>query len=333
MTELDLESLWRVAEAQSSVPGRGRAHGADVSTAYGDILIAVNEDGSRAALFPTGPDDVFASDATTKVHVTRRTLRFDGMERAYIAVTCSIDRLNAVFTTLASDMIQAAEDANRPSAIILKVLDEWRELLSAVQSERLTESKLIGLAAELLTLRAVLSHDPYRDVTIWSGPEGAVHDIRCGSEALEVKGTLNREGLAVEIHGLRQLEAPTEGRLHLVAFRLERDADHGFSVPELVRSILDLGVSRLEFLRRLGRSGYDLADENEYAAMRYGILERYVYKVDDRFPRIVRASLVNGDTDPGVTLLRYTVNLAGATPSPLPTLEADAVLGSLQANV
>lgn len=329
MTSLDLEPLWQVAEAQPSVPGRGRAHGTHISTAFGEILIAINEDGTRAVLFPTRSDDAFASDTSTKVQVTRRTLRFGGMEQTHIAVTCIVDRLKAVFTTLASDMIQSSDGADRPSEVILSTLDEWRELLSGEPSQPLAESKLVGLAAELLTLRAVLSSDPDRDVTIWSGPEEALHDIRRGTEALEVKGTLNREGLAVEIHGLRQLEAPTNGRLHLVIYRLERDTEHGQSVPDLVRSILDLGVSRVEFVRRLGRCGYDLADENQYAAIRFGVVQRYVFVVDNQFPRIVRASLVDGDVPAGVKLLRYTVDLGGTTPSTLPAHEADAAIIAL----
>ncbi|BBZ20886.1 hypothetical protein MGAD_52210 [Mycolicibacterium gadium] len=323
---MDLDPLWQVAEAQPSLPGRGRAHGTDFSTACGEILIAVNEDGSRAVLFPTESDDAFASDTTTKVQVTKRTLRFDGDEAVYVAVSCSADRLNGVFTTLAAEMIQASEGVSRPSAVILATLDEWRDLLSGEKSEILTESKLVGLAAELLTLLAVLSSDPHRDVTVWTGPQGALHDIRRGPEALEVKGTLSREGLSVEIHGLRQLEPPTDGRLHLVVFRLERDVEHGFSVPDLVRSILDLGVSRLEFVKRLGHVGYDQADEANYAELRYAVVDRYVYAVDGTFPRIVRASLVAGDAPAGVTLLRYTVDLAGATPTPLSTTEADAAV-------
>ena len=100
-------------------------------------------------------------------------------------------------------------------------------------------------------------------MTVWTGPTEALHDIQRDGDALEVKGTLNREGVTVEIHGLRQLEAPAGGTLHLVVHRLEHAAAQGISVPDLVRSVIDLGVSRHEFVRLLGRYGYDMADEEE----------------------------------------------------------------------
>jgi hypothetical protein len=166
-------------------------------------------------------------------------------------------------------------------------------------------------------------------VTVWTGPERAIHDIRRGSHALEVKGTLSREIVTVEIHGLRQLEAPAGGSLHLVLLRFERDAERGASVPDLVRSVIDLGVSRHEFVNRLGLYGYDMADEEEYAGNRFNKIEQQVYIVDDDFPRIVRASLVEGDAPEGVVLIRYTVDLTGPVPKPLSLTDADAVLMSL----
>lgn len=326
MRTLDLDPIWRVVEAQVPEPGRGRFLGVGIHTAEGEILAAVDEDGARVVLLPALADEPFASDTSTKVHLTRRTLRTNSGDQTYIAVTCNADRVKPAFTTMAAEMIIASENATQPGTVVSRLLNDWRDLLSGQQRPILTESKLVGLAAELVTLQQALSSDPTRDIGVWTGPEQAVHDFQRGGSALEVKGTLNREGLIVRIHGLRQLEAPQNGTLHLVVYRFEEAQGHGASIPDLVRAVMSLGVAPHEFVRRLGLLGYDMADEAVYADFRLSTVERRVYRVDDQFPRVIRNSLVGGDVPLGVMSIRYSVDLTGPSPSPLPYGEADVAL-------
>ena len=324
---IDLDALWRVIEVQRGAPGSIRSLGTDRSTAAGEILVAVDEDGARAVLFPVDDQGGFAPDASTKVHLGHRTLRWKGAEGEFVAVTCRVERLMPVFTTLAADMLEAASGSAEPGAVLRRVLDEWRDLLSADPRTLLPRHRVVGLIAELLTLRDVLRHDPGRDVTVWTGPDEALHDIRKGSSALEVKGSLIREGLYAEIHGLRQLEAPAGGDLHLVMHRLEEVPDGDLTVPDVVREILDLGVDRREFVTRLGQAGYDLADKED-ERRRFRSVERRAYVVDASFPRIVPDSFVSGEAPNGVMLLRYTIDLTGASPQPLAADEVEQVLQS-----
>ncbi len=323
---VDLDALWRVIEVQPATPGNVRTHATGRSTAAGEILVAVDEDGARAVLFPGGAEDAFAPDSSTNVHLGRRTLRWKDGEGDFVAVTCRVDRLKPVFSTLAEDMLEAASEAAEPGAVLRRVLDEWRDLLSAEPARLLPRHRVVGLVAELLTLHEVLRHDPDRDIDVWTGPGEALHDLRKGDRALEVKGSLVREGLYVEIHGLRQLEPPTGGELHLVLWRLEEDATGDITVADAVKTILELGVNRHDFLELLGRVGYDVADEAEYAKRRFRCVERRIYAVDETFPRIVPSSLVEGDAPPGVLLVRYTVDLTGASPPALSSEDADATL-------
>jgi Putative PD-(D/E)XK family member, (DUF4420) len=315
---VDLDAAWRVLEVQPATPGNIRTRGTGRSTAVGEILVAVDEDGARAVLFPTSGDDAFAPDESTKVHLSRRNLRWQGGEEIFVAVTCAIERLKPVFTTLAEDMLESASDSSRPGSVLRRVLDEWRDLLAAQSQTLLGRNKLVGLIAELLTLREVLLHDPHRDIAMWTGPDAAVHDVRRGNRALEVKGSLTREGLFAEIHGLHQLEPPQPGgELHLVLHRFDEALDGDLTAPDLIRDILALGVDRHAFIDRLGRAGYDMADEADYARRRFRSVERRVYAVDATFPRLVPASLVGGDVPPGVILVRYTIDLTGPAPEAL----------------
>jgi hypothetical protein len=320
----DLDAMWRVLEVQPASPGAVRTRGTGQSTAAGKILVAVDEHGARAVLFPTSDDDAFAPDVSTKVHLERRDLRWQGGEEAFVTVTCVVERLNPVFTTLAEDMLEAASGSSRPGTVLRRVLDEWRDLLAAETKPLLSRQKLIGLIAELVTVREVIRHDPHRDITVWTGPDAAVHDLRKDGRALEVKGSLLREGLLIEVHSVHQLEAPQpDGELHLVFYRFEEVPDGELTAPDLVREILGLSVDRHEFIERLGLAGYDMAEEAEYAQRRFRLAERRVYAVDDDFPRLVPKSFVGGNVPAGILLVRYTIDLAGSTPIALPLDEAD----------
>lgn len=289
-------------------------------------MVAIDERGARAVLFPTSDDDAFASDVSTKVHLERRDLRWRDGEGTFVTVTCAVERLKPVFTSLAEDMLESASGSPRPGARLRQVLDEWRDLLAAERGPLLGGGRLVGLIAELVTLREVIRHDPDRDIAVWTGPDAAVHDLRKDDRALEVKGSLAREGLLVEIHGIHQLEPPQpHGELHLVLYRFEEVPDGELSAPDLVREILVLGVDRRAFVERLGRVGYDMAEESEYTRRRYRWAERRVYAVDATFPRLVPGSFVRGDIPPGILLVRYAIDLTGPTPSPLPADEADRV--------
>lgn len=323
---IDLDAMWRVLDVQPSSPGAVRARETTRSTATGKILVAINEGGARAVLFPTSDDDAFAADVSTKVHLEKRDLRWRGGEGTFVTVTCSAERLKPVFTTLAEDMVESASGSLRPGALLRQILDEWRDLLTAERKPLLSREKLIGLLAELMTLREVIRHDPHRDVTVWTGPDGAAYDLQKGGNALEVKGSSSREGLLTEIHGIHQLEPPQpHGDLHLVLHRFDEVPNGDLTVPDLIREILDLGVDRHAFIDRLGRAGYDLADEAEYARRRFRPTERRVYAVDAAFPRLVPGSFIGGDVPPGVLLVRYTIDLTGPTPSVLPINLADRV--------
>lgn len=329
---IDLDALWRIIELQPAHPDTVRTHGTGRHTAAGEILVAVDQVGARSLLFPVEGEEAFAPDLSTKVWLGRRLLRWAGGEGQFVTVTCQVERLKPVFSTLAEDMLEAASDALRPGLVLRKVLDEWRDLLSAEKRTILPRNRLIGLLAELLTLTEVVASDPERNIGIWTGPEEALYDLRKGPRAIEVKGSLARESLTVEIHGVRQLEEPPNGQLHLVLVRMEEaDGEGTVSLPDTIRGIADMGVDRHAFVERLALAGYDFADEDEYAKRRFRLVERRVYRIDENFPRIVPDTFLSGDPPSGILLIRYTVDLTGPTPTPLSSFEAEAVLSAFSA--
>jgi hypothetical protein len=144
-----------------------------------------------------------------------------------------------------------------------------------------------------------------------------------------VKATLVRYGRTVEIHGQEQLNPPPNGSLYLGVLQLEAVGSGGRSVPEIVTSILDLGVDREDFFRRLDRIGYRVDDQDAYSAMRFKVREGRIYAVGADFPRIVPESFLGARVPPGVTRLVYQIDLTGEPPNPLGESEVRQVLERL----
>jgi Putative PD-(D/E)XK family member, (DUF4420) len=291
----------------------------DVRLPDGPVLLGLGVDGHRHLLVPQPPSEPIHEDLNSQgVRIEQRDLLDRGRLRRFGDVHCLVPHLNELFGTVAAELLVAvARLPDDPIPACSRVLDRWRELFRPTSRRRLGDQQLAGLLAELLVLRDVLEHDPARRLDVWTGPERARHDLRRQDRAVEVKATLAREGLLVEIHGAEQLDPPPDGALWLAVVRLESAPGGGLTVPDLVRDLTDLGVTRQDLLLRLAQVGYLAEDEESYADVRYEVKERRLYAVGPGFPRIVPGTFVNGSTPAGVMRLTYIVDLTNQPPVPL----------------
>lgn len=324
----DLEVVWAVLEAQGEDVVGLRVRGTGVMLPAGEVLVASGPDGHRHALFPLAEQTAFAEDTATRgVQIRRRRLDTGDGISDFADVECRMSHLNSVFATLAEEMLRAVgADPDRPAVVCRAVLDRWREFLGAERSPLLSEEATVGLLAELLVLLNVLEHDLDRRLDVWAGPSGAVHDFRRGETAVEVKGTLIREGRFVQVHGVEQLLPPPTGSLHLAFYRFEPDDSSAISVPAAIRKIRALGVDGLAFNELLSLAGYDTGHSEDYEQRRYRVVDDRFYCVDAAFPRIVPAYFTGGAVPPGVLRLRYTVDLTNEPPVPVDRVARDSVL-------
>lgn len=329
--ETDLEIIWDVLETQDGDAEGMRVSPAGVHLPAGDVLLASGNDGHRHVLLPIGPAAAFAQDTSTRgVHITRR--RFDtGHGLAdFVDIECRLSHLKPVFVTLAEEMLAAAGAApEQPATACRMVLDRWREFLGSERSSLLSEERVVGLLAELSVLFSILAHDPELRLDVWKGPHGAAQDMRRGRHAIEVKGTLVREGKFVQIHGVEQLLPPADGTLHLAWYRFEPDDASTVSLPSVIREIRALGVDSLSLSELLALSGYDAAHSAEYESRRYRAVENRLYAVDDSFPKVVPTSFNSGAVPPGVLGMRYTVDLTNEPPLPLTDAEIEEIYRAL----
>jgi len=223
----------------------------------------------------------------------------------HLVLSCAEASLADLFALLVGELVEELE-ARPDEALSLPfaALAKWRELLARGRST-LSDDARAGLFAELWILCKILDLDPAKRADVWKGPLGGVHDMSRQGSAIEVKGSLMRTGRRALVHGITQLEAPTEGRLHLCFVRIERD-DQGTNLTDLMRR------SGIELkLRPLAeRVGFDPSDD----AARFKVTEESWYLVDGSFPRLINEDLANGHVPPGVLGLQYEIDLSGPVP-------------------
>lgn len=326
MADLDLTAVWAVLETEARGDDSGiEAAPSGIHVRAGDALLGVDGGGRRHLLIPLQAGEAFAEDRTGR---SVQLVKVDHGTTTYLSAMCLQADLDGVFAQFCSELLDEIRDATSPAQATVTALDRWRRLFSEADgSGLLSEPRLVGLLAELLMVESVVALDPSRRVGVWTGPTGSQHDLRAGQSAVEVKGTLTREGRMVSISSIDQLAPPPSGNLHLAHYRFELDAN-GESVPAVVERILELGVEQSAFLDLLQLVGYRTVNSDHYAHRRYRVVDLRVYDVEgEAFPRIVPTTFVGGHVPPGTLRISYSVDLSNEPPSPL---DADAVTALLR---
>ncbi len=159
----------------------------------------------------------------------------------------------------------------------------------------MSDSEQRGLAGELVFLeKAIQRFGPRIAVEGWVGPLDAARDFDLPEELSEVK-TISPGSLTVQISSLEQLE----GEPYLVVYELAHVQSQGtgtFSLPDAVtgvrKAIEGDDAAAEEFERRLRLAGYE--PRKEYETIHFRLLDSYVFKVAQAFPRLVRSAVSKG---------------------------------------
>jgi hypothetical protein len=284
----------------------------DVSVADGRVSHALDIDGRPAVLVPLAEGQPVPEDPGTRgVTIRNRELVDRGNRRAFLVVRSEEPALDPQFALFTDDLLSAlAAQPESPAMACMTVLERWRNLMAAPPPPLLSRPSLAGLLAELHVLEAIAAKDPARAVDQWCGPEGARHDFVSEHGAIEVKATTGREGLKVQIHGILQMELPDHGPLTLYAEQLEEVHQGGDSVPDAIERVQQLGASQYGLRDRLEAIGFRSSDADIYRTVRFSVLRRAIALVDDRFPRIVRASFVDPSLPDRATDISYSIDVS-----------------------
>jgi len=326
----DLASKWLVleTEARASSALALSAVSSGVRVEAGEIEVAADVQGRRYLLLPLLPGEAVIEDREGQaVHFYR--LRLGGVDMA--ALVCLEPRLHDIFYRLCAEALEGIDESASPARYAGTMLSKWKELLAPSKDTHLGDGPLVGLIAELLCLGELSARGHSSPIDAWTGPLKARHDFECGAVALEVKGSLLREGRKVTINGVDQLDRAPADRLLLAFHRFERCLpEQGLTLNAVLDELLESGLAASDLYKKIAAEGDPSSDLNHYAARPFRWLERSLYDTaGEAFPSITRQSFAGGVLPPGTSNLSYAIDLTNAPPVPLTEEQAEAAWADL----
>ena len=326
----DLASAWSELEATGRTPATLNARVIDGYAIEGRrAFVALDWSGCRHLLLPTAAGAQVGLDSRSGgIRISKRRLMDGDRLEPFIDVVCLKPHLDLLFDVVAREMTESVRPASLDQVpeLCLDVLARWRELI-ARSSAAVDMSLVIGTWGELWFVREILRAGAKFD-GMWIGPLKEPHDLRGGDGTeLEVKTTLTRGPLLVEIHGVEQLAAPLHGALYLGVLRVARSPS-GENLADLADSCVSLGAHRDDLQRLLAAIGLVPVPE-EANELRLDVRDKRLYLVDSAFPKVTDASFLDGRMPAGVASLDYLLDLTGEPPTAVAGDEFERVIRAM----
>lgn len=251
------------------------------------------------------------------VDVTRTQRNIDG--HWVLLFTLKAAKFTDVFVQLCGHIVDrvsgTSSEAQGLSAFMAGV-EEWRTLLQAPPSQRLSLDATRGLFGELWLGFSNLAKecDAGHVMDAWHGPFQSDQDFQfLGGPLIEVK-TVHSRARRIQISSENQLNCLPNEQLFVSVVTVDdamADSPGAMTVPALLdqtdQLLHDAGVAQSELARRLAELRFDRSDD-VYADMHFlptGI--RYL-EVSESFPRIEPSILPIG-----VSRVSYSLDLADLT--------------------
>ena len=315
MTLEEMETVWSSLEASpfpDGISGR-RASGMPSERA---TYLAVDGRGRRHLLILV-PDNTepLSQRETRGLEVTTASFQVgSNVEALYVDLACVDQAQNPTFSAVSQDMLRTLA---RPHGLlrddIVSALARWRAFWST-RAEGMSREDALGLTGELWFMRRWLSPVNAEVVGRWQATEDARHDFQWADVSVEVKTTASRTpGPLHSISSLDQLDNPEQGQLFLFSLQVNEDALAANSLHSLVGGLvtgLQYDFQALTSLNdKLASRGYNPADRAA-PARKFRVLAERLYRVDEGFPRITRATFRPDGLPSGVVAIGYTIDLA-----------------------
>ena len=264
--------------------------------------------------------------------VVRIALGEPNVGEAEVALVLTDVERGDIFNLLIEDLVGATEEPTDEAEAVkrfLARLSDWQQLLRQLGRQGLSREAQQGLWGELWALREVFAPVTglCKAVQVWRGPMGADQDFQLPGLCAEIKtstaSTLDRLSISSE----RQLDAPTDVVLLLIALSLDDRPSHGETLPEIVRGLRSeassLGcMGALD--ARLELSGYRAEHATSFEEIGYAVRSLAPFRVEEGFPRIKSSDLRTGVSD-----VRYAVSAAASAPFVIDEQRPDELLKDL----
>jgi len=281
----------------------------NLDAGYGPVRVARGPDGNIQLLIPTLvgrrlPDGV-SSDA---VPVKTAQFLVNGRPQPFIELQCVVPELDAPFRLLLDDVLRRLSQGAGPEQAVGAAVAQFRDLLRKPRSYSL--EALVGLFGEFRLLNELLAINS-EAASVWTGPLRQRHDFSSRQICAEAKTSLKRDGKAVHISSLEQLEPPSDGRpLVLVHTVLERSGAGGSSVADLIEQAFHLAADQMLIERALQSLQMDgWRSNSSLTSERFSTMRVNLYRVDASFPRVTPESFRSDHPPPGVFGIGYSIDL------------------------
>ncbi|WP_449371771.1 PD-(D/E)XK motif protein [Arthrobacter psychrolactophilus] len=257
-------------------------------------------------------------ELSREVDVTRTQRSIDG--HWVLLLTLKAPKFSDVFVQLCAHIVDRVSETSSEAqglAAFMSSVEEWRALLQASPSQRLSLEATRGLFGELwigfsnLAQECSVGHV----MDAWHGPFQSDQDFQFPDGLLIEVKTVHGRSRKIQISSENQLNRLPNERLFLCVVTVEdalADTPDVWTVPELLRHIeqrlQDSGNSNSELKRRLLELRFDPSDE-VYADMHFLPIGHRFLEVVDAFPRIEPAMLPIG-----VSRVSYSLDLDDLAP-------------------
>lgn len=295
--------------------------GTGVEVADGEVVVALDDSGTRRLLIPYR----MRTKGATEGALTFKSRNLGNPARPHLDLSCTRPELEGVFTAFCEHLLSTVEVGSDALVALRRAVDDWKDLLRA--GSGMSDEVAIGLIGELTILERLAAVDPVAAWDSWTGHLKQVHDFTAVSSELEVKATTVLDGGGVLIHGLDQLD-PGDRPLYLVVYRLAPDPGAP-TLDERMDTLVSMGIPRHDLLGVVTPLGHTYGSGQPADEHRYRVRTRTAWLVGESFPGLRRSKLDAGLLA-GVSRVRYTLSL-DVLPAPLAKAQFEAVLGGLLA--
>ena len=277
-----------------------------------DFFVGISDKGyDELVLFTVNEPALIKSSKALEITKKQRP-----KDNKWATQICLVDRKNIdIFAKLCADLVESSQNVRSEKEGLESVSKRY------LAWQRLFESLHIGLAKHVLkglfgelafAIETLSSHYLWDDImSAWLGPDGADRDYIFGDNWFEIKSVSTGKD-KVSISSLNQLETDENG--YLVKYDVDESSSldpRAMSIAQMVRtvrSILSQFPSAAQlFEQKLVSIGY--IDRSEYEDIYFSHKEPVFYLVDERFPRLVTASVPSE-----IVSAKYDLSIVGIEP-------------------
>ena len=266
---------------------------------YPAVVIRFDEEYGVAM---TCRDDLSFLERFANARLYTKNLNVKGQVNNYLILSSTMATVRYEFATVCAEFVDPGEKASLRKSIIADPLqwwEKWKNMLGNTISDKSPYSVL----AELIVLHKVYKENPKVE---WAAINSGSHDIEGEECSFEVKSTIQRYGATITVSGQHQLQ--TLKRLQLYFCRLEKSLE-GKSINDVCEELKQDGYDENKIEEQLKKIGYEKGSSKRNE--KYKVLEKRIYEVNDRFPRIIDSSFKDDKYPSSIIQISYTVDLDG----------------------